>query len=610
MLVPLYHDHIVREHTRQNGKVKVLSYGTEGNTTTASSNMEGVAYREMITRLEATALEDGSGLRLYDRVAAFVMDKDTAIYKDIERRNALRREKKAEEEKKREEERTQSRQPAGDSTGTDGIPAKKKRRVKVRAEINNERVTWEILIALDPGHVKKNVVGKLRSIFRAKKEYVGLDYRMAQFFIRIIKRGEEDTVHIIVEHERRAEMVRLLRERIDHMIFHYFGVCDNACPHHQRTKEGDDVLRELKDEYERALKRYYNSKGTIALDTDDDDDDSVFGSRLEAAMCDTAESSLQYIDELMSKWQIISRIEEKDVEGTDVGDLSHREEEDAAEEEEEEFVDDKGEVQIVAVDIAPAKMKKVSQMTAKEKEEHKWAKKVTPEMGIKIQALHDEIAERLRRKQQTQMEQLAAVTSHSQRDPAVAKAMAFWKKTIPLDDAAGIWKKVMVVLLEFDANGELPSICHGYNTCQVESFHSNRAATADKTRHWHANWEPICEVTALEHNLGRRFLVPIMEALHVHMTEEELAMIERQEDERMQLVRARSSAAIRMRLMRREKRRKIERLKRQVDKTWAEKMSFVDLSVDARRTRTYQHLPYLFSTGSKANDESDDEDSD
>jgi len=75
-------------------------------------------------------------------------------------------------------------------------------------------------------------------------------------------------------------------------------------------------------------------------------------------------------------------------------------------------------------------------------------------------------------------------------------------------------------------------------------------------------------------------------------------------------VRARSSGAVRMRLMRREKRRKIERLKRHVDKTWAEKMSFVDPSVDAQRTRTHQaeHLPYLFS--SKARDESEDEDCD
>ena len=94
------------------------------------------------------------------------------------------------------------------------------------------------------------------------------------------------------------------------------------------------------------------------------------------------------------------------------------------------------------------------------------------------------------------MEQFAAaLASRSPRDPAVAKAMAFWKKTIPLDDADGIWKKVMIALLEFDATGELPSICHGYNTCQVESFYSSRAGNADKTKHWHANWEPICEVT-------------------------------------------------------------------------------------------------------------------
>jgi hypothetical protein len=249
----------------------------------------------------------------------------------------------------------------------------------------------------------------------------------------------------------------------------------------------------------------------------------------------------------------------------------------------------------------------VSEMTAKEKEERKWAKKVTAAMEAKIETLHNEIAERLHRKRERQMEQLAAVTvaSPSQRDPAVAKAMAFWKKTIPLDDDAGIWKKVLIALLEFDANGELPSFCHGYNTCQVESFHSNRAGTADKTRHWHANWEPICEVTALQHNLGRRFLVPVLEALHIPTTEEELTMIERQEDERLQLVRARSSGAIRMRLMRREKKRKIERIKRQVDKTWGEKMSHVDLN--ARHARTYQHLPYLFS--GKATHDSEDEDS-
>ncbi len=37
-------------------------------------------------------------------------------------------------------------------------------------------------------------------------------------------------------------------------------------------------------------------------------------------------------------------------------------------------------------------------------------------------------------------------------------------------------------------------------------------------------------------------------------------------------------------------------------------MSFMDLSVDAQRTRTHQHLPYLFS--SKMGDESEYEDSD
>jgi hypothetical protein len=261
-------------------------------------------------------------------------------------------------------------------------------------------------------------------------------------------------------------------------------------------------------------------------------------------------------------------------------------------------------------------------MTAAEKKAAVWAKRVDPVMEGKITRIRAEILRRLEIKRQVEeaaADAAAAAASSdssastSESDPAVVDAMKFWRKTIPLDDSDGVWKRVIVVILELDSKGEVEQLCHGFNTCLVESFHSCRARLAKKDGHRPASWDALCQVSALRHNLGRGYLVEILKELGITPTAAEIESISRQEAARLEAVRHRSSSMVRMRLMRREKKRKIDRLRREIDASWPGSMHYLDSSLAV--STTARHLPYLFSRdrttqhdqGSEEEDEEDKE---
>ena len=64
-----------------------------------------------------------------------------------------------------------------------------------------------------------------------------------------------------------------------------------------------------------------------------------------------------------------------------------------------------------------------------------------------------------------------------------------------------------------------------------------------------------------------------------------------------------------MRLMRREKKRKVDRLRKEIDASWTDSMRYLDSSLAV--STTARHLPYLFSRSESAqHDESSAEEDD
>ena len=186
------------------------------------------------------------------------------------------------------------------------------------------------------------------------------------------------------------------------------------------------------------------------------------------------------------------------------------------------------------------------------------------------------------------------------------KALTLWKKTIRLDDPEHpmLWQKVMVEVLRLATPEELRTYCHGYNTCLVESLHSSRASLADKRIHWKRTWPGRCDLTALRNNLGGSYILPVMCALGLTASPDEVRAIEREEQQRQVAVKQRNSEAVRLRLMRRNKTRNVNRVRRLVEGD-----GFVEVTraITQKRVQGSKHLSYTLSQRFEDVDADDEE---
>jgi hypothetical protein len=650
-LQTLQHDHVCRAYER-NGQ-PVRQHVICGNTVVASRNMEGESYRMLMAKLENTLVKCGSPTEvpetLYDRLDVFVMDKDVPINADIEIRNA-------------------------------------------------KRPLRPILVALDPGHMKKNFVGRLRSIFTTKKSYAGLEYRMGQFFIRLLKRSETETVHVEPEALRRMAMQDLMKQRLELMIYHYYGVCRADCPHHNLSKDALELLEELGKGLVEAAARINGEVEVVvqhagSREVKEDADREMVRAATAEMVEEAAGDPTSRVGVLLGKLQRVHPAQAVEVKtdadltadsdvtsGTEAGDTARQRKRQkpgkkaacaAAHAEASEgpaddvvvpdapataarksgkkrgtdtgkaeaakkvaFVfggvqsirrrrgpvgrqqmecDDAGGKDEVKVRESEQKGKATAplagkrklkrDMTSTEKADEKMRKLLTPQLQAEVDRIRAEIIRR-----QTEPEAAAAALPDVPAvDAAVQKALTLWKKTIRLDDPEHpmLWQKVMVEVLRLATPEELRTFCHGYNTCLAESFHSSRAALADKRIHWRTTWEGRCELTALRNNLGGGYILPVMCALGLTASPEEVRAIEREEQQRQVAVKQRNSQAVRMRLMRREKTRKVNRVRRLVE---GDGFAEVTRAITQKRVQGSKHLPYTLSQRFEDGDADDEED--
>lgn len=652
-LQTLQHDHVCRAYER-NGQ-QVRQHVICGNTVVASRNMEGESYRMLMAKLENTPVKCGSPTEvpetLYDRLDVFVMDKDVPINADIDIRNA-------------------------------------------------KRPFRPILVALDPGHVKKNFVQRLRSIFTTKKSYAGLEYRMGEFFIRLLKRSEAETARVQPEALRRTAMQTLMKQRLELMIYHYYGVCRADCPHHNLSRDALELLEELgkglvegaaringevgmgvqhaeswevKEDADREMVRavtaemveeaaggptsrvgvllgklqQMNPAQAVEVKTDADltaESDPDVTSDTEAgdtarqrkrrrprkkdacAAADAEASEGLADDVVVPDPPAIATRKSGKKRGTDTGKgeaakkvpfvfggvrsirrrrvaVGRRQMEcDDAGREDEVKVRESDQKDKATAPLA-GKRKLKRDMTSAEKADEKMRKLLTPQLQAEVDRVRAEIIRR-----QTEPEAAAAAQPDVPAvDAAVQKALTLWKKTICLDDPEHptLWLKVMVEVLRLATAEELCTYCHGYNTCLAESFHSSRAALADKRIHWRTTWEGRCQLTALRNNLGARYILPVMCALGLTASPEEVRAIEREEQQRQVAVKQRNCEAVRMRLMRREKTRKVNRVRRLVE---GDGFAEVTRAIPQKRVQGSKHLSYTLSQRFEDGDADDEED--
>jgi hypothetical protein len=231
-------------------------------------------------------------------------------------------------------------------------------------------------------------------------------------------------------------------------------------------------------------------------------------------------------------------------------------------------------------------------MTAAEKAQAKIDKVQTPEMAEQIEQIRAEIVRRQAEDSTREVESAVARFSQAKdgdntETPAETKAMTLWRKVIPLDDDAGIWRWVMIEVLTLAREDVLKTYCHGYNTCLVESFHARRAAHASKRIHWKRTWAARCALIGLQNNLGHSCILPVMRELGLKLSLEQKEQICREETQRVSMANRRNGEEVRLRLLRREKTRKVHRVRTLIEGTDLPKV------VNMIPRQRGKHLPYI-----------------
>jgi hypothetical protein len=127
--------------------------------------------------------------------------------------------------------------------------------------------TKHIRIAGDAGHAKKNFWKAMKDVCGVSGPYMGLPYRISNFWMRCIKRAEK----IVHGHTEQAvsERLKVFKQLWAHVLAHYTRKdCPKSCPcnefYQNGETEGDDY-----DEMAREAERFVNS------DVDGRDDEVV-----------------------------------------------------------------------------------------------------------------------------------------------------------------------------------------------------------------------------------------------------------------------------------------------------------------------------------------------
>jgi hypothetical protein len=251
----------------------------------------------------------------------------------------------------------------------------------------------------------------------------------------------------------------------------------------------------------------------------------------------------------------------------------------------------------------PPPRKLLKDMTAAERAAKKLADAQTPAMRVQIDLIHDEI---VRRKMEDATRVVAAAVGlEDDETPEETKAMNLWRKVIPLDDPACVWRWVMIEVLTMAKEDELQTYCHGYNTCLNESFNSQRAGYASKSVHWRTTWTGRCCCTALHNNHGVGCVDLVMKELGLKLSRDQQDAICAEEMQRVKTANRRNSEEVRMRLMRREKTRKIH-----AQRTLIEGRDFpkVVKKIPAQGFKG-KHLPYILSKEARGCEQAEDSDS-
>jgi hypothetical protein len=101
-----------------------------------------------------------------------------------------------------------------------------------------------VKIGYDPGHIKKQMQAMLKQLFTTKGEFLFIEWRVSYFIIRCLKMAEQETELVLDDDERAELLTQKMKERMDQVVYHYFNVCDEHCPH-RRDQESADTPEAL-----------------------------------------------------------------------------------------------------------------------------------------------------------------------------------------------------------------------------------------------------------------------------------------------------------------------------------------------------------------------------
>jgi hypothetical protein len=106
-----------------------------------------------------------------------------------------------------------------------------------------------------------------------------------------------------------------------------------------------------------------------------------------------------------------------------------------------------------------------------------------------------------------------------------------WKLWLDMDascdQSTRCWEKWLALIADHCLPEQMRQLCHGYNTCHLESFHSTRTALTPKDVTFWASFKARAEMAALKWNVGYEYVARVAERMQVLLTPEEMATLKR-----------------------------------------------------------------------------------
>ena len=106
-----------------------------------------------------------------------------------------------------------------------------------------------------------------------------------------------------------------------------------------------------------------------------------------------------------------------------------------------------------------------------------------------------------------------------------------WKMWLSLDAThdrrTRCWEKWLALMADHCLPEQMRLLCHGYNTCLLESFHSSRLALTPKSVSFWVSYEARARLAALRWNRGHRCVADVAAKMQLELTQEEMAELQR-----------------------------------------------------------------------------------